>query len=393
MTPPFHTHLLRSEIVAGPGASAALASHSMLQTSASPLVLAGPHVSRTPFFAGIVEHLRQAQRSPHVISSVPSPALHAPVEALAAAHDTEHWDTIIAVGGGSTLDTAKAVSLLVARGGAVRDHAIARTGARRPELPQHAAFLPIVAIPTTFSGSEANMNASIRNRDTGERYSLADPGLLPRLIVLDPAALASQPRDLLLGSAFNALAHCIEGIYSTRHHVLADAQAKAAGRLLCSVLERPEDPGESGLTQMQLASVMAGALITEVYVGLHHAMCHAVVSLCAVQHAQANGALLPFTVDFNLRALASTQPDRVRAVAESLGVAPEGDALDVATACRRRLASLQESAGIPRRLSAVGVARDSLPALADYTLVDRALNTNPVAVERTDLLALFEESL
>ena len=74
--------------------------------------------------------------------------------------------------------------------------------------------------------------------------------------------------------------------------MLADTQAKAAGRLLCSVLERSENPDERGLTRMQLASVMAGALITEVYVGLHHAMCHAVVSLCAVAHAQANGALL-----------------------------------------------------------------------------------------------------
>jgi alcohol dehydrogenase len=385
----FRSHLLRSEIISGGTAVDGLASHPLLARSARPLVLAGHTVGAGALFTRVCATLAVG-REPVVVRDVPSPARSDVVEQLAAGYFVRSYDAIVAVGGGSTLDTAKAIALVIARGGRVEEHAHTRAGPQFASASQRAPFLPIVAVPTTLSGSEANANASIRDPAMLRRFSLVDPALLPGLVVLDPAALASHRREILLGSTFNALAHCIEGIYSTRHHALADAQAETAARLLCSVLDDPASLMQPDmLGRLQLASTMAGALISEVYVGLHHAICHALVSHCGVQHAAANGAVLPWAVEFNLRTLAHAGPDRVATVARALDVPPRGAAMDTAIRIRERLDAMQRGAGIPATLSALGVARAQLDAVIDYTLQDRALNTNPAPVQRPDLGALL----
>jgi alcohol dehydrogenase class IV len=387
----FRSDLLRAPVLAGPGAAAGVHGWLGERGLCRPLLLAGAQVSRTPFFADLARSLGAAE----AVSDLPSPATAQAVEALAGRHSDPKWDCLVAVGGGSTLDAAKATALLVACGGKVSDYGIRRFGPDGPRRPTHQHPIPpIIAVPTTFSGSEANINASIRDPLAGERYSIADPGLLPALVVLDPGALRSHRPEVLLGSAFNALAHCIEGIYSKKHHALADAQAGTAGRLIVSVLEEPERVMEEArLLQLQVASALAGALIREVYVGLHHAMCHAVVSLCNVLHAQANGAVLPWAVGFNARALASSDGERLRPVAGALALPERGAPDDIAAAVEARLRSLQRTCRIPARLSELGVASAQLPELVRYTLDDRALNTNPVAVDSEQLLALFERAL
>lgn len=392
------SNLLRTPLVAGPGARLALPVALAERGWSRPLLLAGAHVAATAFFRTLVRELEAAGCPTTVVDAMPSPARAAAVEALADRFASERWDVIIGVGGGSTLDAAKAASLLVARGGRVKDHAIRRAGEggapavrsdRRP-------FLPVITVPTTLSGSEANVNASIRDPEAGERYSLADPALLPVLVVLDPEALRSHRREILLASAFNALAHCIEGAYSTRHHLLGDAIAQSAGRMLSDAIDAaPQGSSDAVLLALQVGSVFAGALIKEVYVGMHHALCHALVSHCGLLHAQANGTMLPWTVGYNVDALARAgAADRLAVVARAIGVEERGQAaVALAAAIRERLCAMQGRAGIPSRLTPLGVRDAQIAALADYALSDRALDTNPVAMDRAAIEGIYREAL
>lgn len=384
----FSSTLLSSEIIAGPGSRDRLVPWLRARGLERPLLVCGPSVARTAFLEALLQDLRSAFPRTRAITDMPAPPTAQAVEAVVAGWGDEPWDAVIGVGGGSSLDAAKAVEILVSRGGTVREHAIWR-GASRAIGAREAARRDsiVVVVPTTCSGSEANGSASIRDRDSGERFSLMDPGALPSLVVLDPQGLSDHGRPYLCATAFNALAHCLEGIYSRGHNPLADSLAVATARTLCDLLEHPDGMMEEGaLLRLQVSSVLAGSLIREVYVGLHHAVCHSLVSVCGTSHAGANAAMLPWAVGYNAAELrAAGAEDRLALLAEAVPASPGEDGR-----LQDRIASLQAGAGLPRRLRDLGIEPEDIPAVVDATLTDRALDTNPVGVGVAELRALLE---
>jgi maleylacetate reductase len=247
---------------------------------------------------------------------------------LAAEHDA---DCLAAVGGGSSVGLAKAVALT--------------TG------------LPILAVPTTYAGSEATPVWGLT--EGGEKRTGRDPGVAPRIIVYDPELMASLPRELAAASALNALAHCVDVLWAAARTPLSDVIAEQGIRLLSSALGK-DDAADDLLAGAWLAGTAFGAAGSS----LHHKLCHALGGRFDLPHAQTHAVVLP-----HVTALALPRAPEAAAVLErTLG---DAEAL-------RRLAA---RAGAPTRLADFGLTVEQAEQLA-ADLAGRSYDTTfPVSHE------------
>lgn len=285
-------------------------------------------------------------------------------------------DGLVAVGGGSASDTAKAIAILAAEGGRLEDHATRfvppdkffPTDLRAPKLP-------VIAVPTTASAAEVTPGLGIRD-EAGRKLLFWDTKLACRLIVLDPLANLDVPAAVMAATGMNAFAHCVEGLYSRLRNPMSDALALHAIRLLTPALpSMVANPGDVGARAAVLSGAhLSGMVICNARVGIHHAVCHCLGALGGLSHGVANSILLPHAVAYNLDVAAA----EIAQVAAAMGVEtrglPERAAAEAAVDAIR---ALQLAARVPRRLSEAGLARERLPAIAEHALGDRGLYFNP----------------
>ncbi len=286
-------------------------------------------------------------------------------------------DVLIAVGGGSASDTAKAIAILLAEGGVIEDHA-SRFVPPDQFFPKllHRPKLPIIAIPTTASAAEVTPGLGIRDPATGAKLLFWDVKLASRVIILDPDANLEVPAALMAATAMNAMAHCAEGLYSRLRNPVSDALARHGARILVhaipAMVHEPDDV-------MHRAGVLAGAnlsgmVISNARVGIHHAVCHCLGALGGLSHGVANSVMLPHALAYNLDVAARELAD----LADAMGVHTRGHSDQAgAQAAIEAISALQHAARVPRRLRDTGLDRALLPRIAEHTLRDRGLYFNP----------------
>ncbi len=308
-------------------------------------------------------------------------APHSPVETVEAgaamAQETQP-DIFISVGGGSTHDTTKAIAVLLAEGGDIRDYAIFF---EPPDTiivpPTPSPKVPIVSVPTTMGCAEFSRGGGgITDHEQGRKLSIAGDGVTHRTVVIDGQALATTPLRILVSTAIGQLRIAIETVYSTGRNPIGDGMALHAIRLLFENLPRCKDGDIDTLLTTKTACAMA-SLASFGGLGLNTATCHHVGGLYDVPHGEANAILLPHTMRYNLDACA----DRQRMIAEAIGVAnstmtDEEAGLAAADAVDELCRDLE----LPRTLREVGVPEDGLEYIATATLQDRSLSTNPKPV-------------
>ena len=303
------------------------------------------------------------------------------VEQLAAQALCHGTQAIVAVGGGSSSDTAKAVALLMAEGGRLADHASSFTPPNDLHIPQLLQpKIPIVTIPCTASGAEVTPSLGIRDAD-GRKLLFTDPQLTSRVVLLDARANVEVPSSIMLSTGINGLAHCIEGLYSKERSPLAELLALDAmqrfARSLPAVHAAPDDV--SARAELLYAAHLSGLVLVNARTCLHHAICHAIGSVTGVPHGEANAVMLSHTLRFNAEAV---RPALERAVATVCG---GNDVIDW-------LENLTQSLPLPRRLRDIGVAREDLDRVATKTMGERGLYFNPRIVKHAseirDLLEL-----
>ncbi len=252
-------------------------------------------------------------------------------EAARAAAAEARADAVLAIGGGSTTGAAKAVAL--------------------------TARIPVVAVPTTYSGSEVTAVWGLT--ENARKTTGTDPAVLPRVVVYDPELTATLPRDLAVASGFNALAHAVEAMWAPRRNPVSTAvAAEAIGRLATGL--RKDDPADllCGAWLGASAFAVAGS-------GLHHKLCHVLGGTFELPHARTHAVVLPHVLAFN----APGAPDAVARVARALGT---GDAV-------AGLRALADEHGVPRGLRALGMPEDGIEKAA--ALTEPAVpEDNPVAV-------------
>jgi len=248
-------------------------------------------------------------------------------------------DSIIGLGGGSSMDCAKGINFLLTNGGHMADY----RGYGRATKP----MLPMIAIPTTAgTGSEAQSYALISDEETHVKMACGDPKAAFRVALLDPALTISQPRTITATSGFDAIAHAVETYVTTRRNPLSELFSLEAWRLLEPnyerVLSQPADITARGA--MQLGAFYAGVAIENSMLGATHACANPLTARHGTAHGAAIAMLLPTVVRWN----------------EQTGTdyRPLGEAL------ARRLEELAEAGGLRNNLRSAGVTESELPELA-----------------------------
>ena len=329
-----------------------------------------------------------------VFDSVPPDSDTGAVAAIAALAREQGADSFLAIGGGSVIDSAKAADVVFTHGGAPRDwegyHGLPRAddgiGAAIP-------LAPLAAVPTTAgTGSEVSFAAVVRDRGARVKFQIGDFTLIPRLAILDPAATATLPAAVAAASGIDALAHAIEGYVSRDWSAHGDAHALHALRLIAANLERAvHDPGdETARGNMLIAASLAITPIMAGALGIAHSLAHPCGALHDVPHGVAIAISLPAAIEYNAAAgedVAARYCDIGAVLGVDAGVAEIGPAL--AAQARALAASL----GLPGRLSAVGVAENSIAELVAGAIGDACTIVNPREPTAAEIEALYRSVL
>lgn len=348
------------------------------------LIITDAGVVREGLLASVQHGLAGSVDVVGVYDQVPANSSVAVVESCAAHARELGADLIIAVGGGSPIDTAKCVRMLLTLGGRLLDYQGYNILTDR--------LVPMAALPTTAgTGSEVTPFAVIRDEDQNLKITFGSPFLAPDLALLDPMMTRSLPPTLTAATGMDALTHAIETFVSSDNNPISDSLALHAIDMIGTHLRDATYSGNEieARGQMLLASCMAGIAFSNSFLGVVHAMAHAVGGMFAVHHGIANAILLPYGMRFNSILL----PNRYGRIARALGVNAGGrsemEVVDDGIAAVRTLA---QDCGLPNRLRDVGVTEESLPALAEAAISDAAIFSNPRSVSEEELLALFTEA-
>lgn len=313
---------------------------------------------------------------------VPENSEVAAVRACAEAALACGAEGLIALGGGSVIDTAKCADILLTEGGdLVNDH----SGVGTLSCP----LKPLVAIPTTAgTGSEVTRAAVILDADYDVKLSFSDTFLLPTLAVLDPELTLSLPPALTASTAMDALTHAVESFLSPEWSPWSESLALGAGRLVFDNVERAVSDGSDleARGALLVASSMAGMAFSHAMVGCVHGMAHAVGGLFRVPHGAANAILLAHGLEYNQ----DTCRYRLAALGRWLGVTDDqedaGAAAALIDAVRGLTRRLNALGALPLRLRDVGVPEEGLEGAAKATVMDGTSFYNPREVVAEEIL-------
>jgi maleylacetate reductase len=294
-------------------------------------------------------------------------------EALELASENE-IDALIGMGGGSPIGMAKAISVALEE---------KRTGQpARAAFPTDQPLIPIIAIPTTYAGSEMTPTFGItyHNEGVARKVTLTDAKITPKLVMYDPQLTLNLPSEITASTGINALAHCIEALYSITRNPLSTSVALSGIHSIYTALPRCYVDGNDleARTEMLIGAYLASCALSHVSMALHHGLCHILGGTAGVPHGFANSIMLPYAMRFNLDATAP----QLALAAEAIGVERNistslmGDEA-VAEEAVERIDTLIGQMNLPQHLRSVGVKETDIPNLAHLALQSRAVQSNP----------------
>ena len=296
-------------------------------------------------------------------------------------------DCIIAIGGGSSMDTAKGIGI-VANNPEFSD-VVSLEGC----APTKHKSVPIIALPTTAgTGAEVTINYVIIDEERQAKMVCVDPNDIPAVAIVDPELMYSLPKGLTAATGMDALTHAIEGYITKGAWVMSDMYELQAIKMIAENLplavDEPTNP--KGREAMALAQYIAAQAFSNVGLGLVHGMAHPMGSLHDVPHGVANALLLPTIMEFNM-------PERIEKfgiIAQHMGVDTTGmTPQQAAQAAVDAVKALSIRVGIPQHLSDLGITAADIPALADQALADVCTPGNPRDVTLDDIKALYTKVL
>lgn len=304
-----------------------------------------------------------AEVEPHVPQAQVDTAV-----ALGAKHDV---DAVIGLGGGSPIGMAKAVSLALEA---------QRTGqAARARFPTDQPLIPVIAIPTTYSGSEMTPIYGVTREENGRtrKVTVTDMKVTPKLTLYDPQLTLALPAQMTASSGINALAHCVEAVYSITRTPVTTAVSLQGIQHITRALPAAVANGAdiAARTELFLGAYLAATAVAQAKIGLHHGLCHVLGGTAGVPHGLANAIMLPHAMRFNADA---TAPE-LAAAARAMGL-DGGTEQELAEKAAQAVYDLVTQIGLPQRLRDVGVAEADLPQLAQLALQSKAVQNNPKPV-------------
>ncbi|MCI7323112.1 MAG: iron-containing alcohol dehydrogenase [Lachnospiraceae bacterium] len=346
-------------------------------------VITGRHVSKIPYFAEIMETLASKQIVCRTYISPQAEPTVEGVDALSEAVREEACDIVMAIGGGSIIDQAKAAAMLATNEGSIREYLFG--GSKSVENPP----VPVIAIPTTAgSGSEVTAAAVIEDEARQVKLSVTNRLLIPQMVIVDTKLHREMPFSVTVSTGMDALTHAIEAYTSKRANPFSDMYAKEAITLIAHNLPvAAQNPDQlEARRNMEIASMMAAAAFANGGLGAVHGISQAVGGLLPIPHGLANALLLPHVMEMNIPGC----PERYAEIGKLLGSTRHGAeaAEDAVTIVKQWLKDYEMEKG----LGQLGLTEEMVPRIVRETMAYRLLDCNPVPVTEDKVKYILDKA-
>ena len=305
------------------------------------------------------------------------------VTAGVAACKTAGADVIVAVGGGSPIDTSKAIATIIT------NPEFADVRSLEGLAPTKNPCLPIIAVTTTSgTAAEVTINYVITDVEKNRKFVCVDPHDIPIVAIVDPDMSASMPTGLCAATGMDALVHAVEGYITKGAWELTDMLHLKAIEIIGRSLRSAVAGDYAGREAMSLGQYIAGMGFSNVGLGIVHSMAHPLSAVYDIPHGKACAMLLTAVLKFN----APATGEKYREIARVMGV-PNVDTMDEATYRQAAIDVIQKLAddvGIPKSLSEAGVKREDIPFLAESAFNDACTPGNPRDVSLEEIIGIYE---
>lgn len=381
------------KLLAGEQALEQLASELASLGAHRPLLLTDKGVNATGLATLLANVLAEGELPVAAIwDEIPADSSTAVVERIAKRYRELDCDSLVALGGGSVIDTAKAVNILTSMGG---DHLLDYSGAGCLTRP----LKPLAVVPTTAgTGSEVTLVAVIKDETSGRKVPFTSPFLLPQLTVLDPRLTQGLPLNITAATAMDAMTHAIEAFIGTAKNPVSDALALMAVEKIASALPQIIHDPQNKQLRLQLAegSTLAGMAFSNSMVGLVHALGHSLGARCHLPHGLCMNLFLPTVLDYNRPEVDNELARLLLPLvgAERFAATPAHQRAEATiTAIRSLRDTLWQAVKLPRTMNEAGVSdRSLLTEIRDLAVNDGALLFNRKDADREQLLTLLERA-
>lgn len=300
------------------------------------------------------------------------------------AFNTSGSDFIIAIGGGSAIDTAKGIAIVA------NNPEFADIVSLEGVADTKAKCVPIIALPTTAgTAAEVTINYVITDEESGRKMVCVDPNDIPVLAIVDAELMASMPKSLTASTGMDALTHAIEGYITKGAWELSDMFELKAIELISSNLRAATANGNDmkARENMALAQYVAGMAFSNVGLGCVHSMAHPLGARFDVPHGVANALLLPIVMEFNMPAALDKYCEIAKAMGEDItGLTREEGAKVAVNAVKK----LSLDLNIPQTLREINIPKESLNQLAKDAYADVCTGGNPREITENDILELYQ---
>ena len=294
-------------------------------------------------------------------------------------------DYMIAIGGGSPQDTAKAIGIII------NNPEFSDVTSLEGVAPTKNKSVPVIAVATTAgTAAETTINYVITDEKKRRKFVCVDPHDIPVVAVVDPDMMSTMPKGLTAATGMDALTHAIEGYTTLGAWELADTLNLKAIEIIARSLKKAVENDAKGREDMALGQYMTGMAFSNVGLGVVHGMAHPLSAFYDTPHGIANAVLLPYVMEFN----ASHSGTKYREIACAMGVKgvdamKQKEYRDAAINADKKLS---KAVGIPKTLKEIGVKKEDLEALADAAMADVCTGGNPRPCTKALILKVYEKA-
>ena len=346
------------------------------------LVVTDPDLIKFNVAKNVTDLLEKAGLAYDIFSQVKANPTVNVVKAGIEAFKAADADYLIAIGGGSSMDTAKAIGIII------NNPEYADVTSLEGAIDTKNPSVPIIAVPTTAgTAAEVTINYVITDEEKKRKFVCVDPHDIPVVAVIDAKMMSSMPKGLTASTVMDALTHAIEGYTTLGAWELTDMMHLKAIEIISRSLRKAVENDPQGREDMALGQYIAGMGFSNVGLGVVHGMAHPLGAFYDTPHGIANAVLLPYVMEYN----AEYTGEKFKYIAEAMGVDTTGmSQTEYRAAAVNAVKQLSKDVGIPEKLHEIGVKEEDLQALSESAFADVCTGGNPRPCTVESILGIYK---
>lgn len=346
------------------------------------LVVTDPDLIKFNVAKNVTDLLEKAGLAYDIFSQVKANPTVKVVKAGIEAFKAAGADYLIAIGGGSSMDTAKAIGIII------NNPEYADVTSLEGAIDTKNPCVPIIAVPTTAgTAAEVTINYVITDEEKKRKFVCVDPHDIPVVAIIDAKMMSSMPKGLTASTGMDALTHAIEGYTTLGACELTDMMHLKAIEIISRSLRKAVENDPQGREDMALGQYIAGMGFSNVGLGVVHGMAHPLGAFYDTPHGIANAVLLPYVMEYN----AEYTGEKFKYIAEAMGIDTTGmSQAEYRAAAVNAVKQLSKDVGIPEKLHEIGVKEEDLQALSESAFADVCTGGNPRPCTVESILGIYK---